>query len=132
MSGTRATTGTSRATGPISTPSRVGTTTTGRNTITTATGIATTIATSTDRGFESMSLAAPEKSGAAFFGADISVWSYPVFMKSRAFPKALFLALALVSSAAFAADSPWQETDRIFGQTGKAQPGDVVKYSWPR
>ena len=38
----------------------------------------------------------------------------------------------LLGACAFAAESPWQETDRIFGQAGKAQPGDVQKYSWPR
>jgi len=38
----------------------------------------------------------------------------------------------LLTVCVSAADSPWQETDRIFGQAGKPQPGDVQRYSWPR
>jgi hypothetical protein len=30
------------------------------------------------------------------------------------------------------AESAWQEVGKIFGQDGKALPGDVQKYSWPR
>jgi hypothetical protein len=39
------------------------------------------------------------------------------------------LSLALCASAA---ESTWQETDKVFGQHGKPQPGEVQKYSWPR
>lgn len=45
---------------------------------------------------------------------------------------AALAAATLFTGLAAAADSPWQETDKVFGQAGKAQPGDVQRYSWPR
>lgn len=54
-------------------------------------------------------------------------------MKSDAKRTALLLATGLLLPIfVLAADSPWQETDKIFGQAGKPQPGDVERYSWPR
>jgi hypothetical protein len=54
-------------------------------------------------------------------------------MKGNSMNKAGILTVALLlAHYASAADSPWQETDKVFGQNGKAQPGDVQKYSWPR
>jgi Domain of Unknown Function (DUF1259) len=44
-----------------------------------------------------------------------------------------FFAIAmLLSGFVRAADSPWQDVARVFGQDGKSLPGDVQKYSWPR
>ena len=36
------------------------------------------------------------------------------------------------ASAAPAQDGPWEAVDKVFGQTGKDQPGNVHKFSWPR
>ena len=44
---------------------------------------------------------------------------------------ALVTALLLAGCAAEAASTP-EDLDKIFGQPGKAQPGEVWKYSWPR
>ena len=38
----------------------------------------------------------------------------------------------LLAVCASAAESPWQETDKIFGQTGKDLPGEVHRFGWPR
>jgi len=41
-------------------------------------------------------------------------------------------ALFAIAAAAGAADSGWAEVGKIFGQEGKALPGGVQKYGWPR
>jgi Domain of Unknown Function (DUF1259) len=38
----------------------------------------------------------------------------------------------LLAVCASAAESPWQETDKIFGQAGKDLPGEVHRFGWPR
>jgi hypothetical protein len=38
----------------------------------------------------------------------------------------------LLAVCAFAAESTWQETDKIFGQAGKDLPGEVHRFGWPR
>lgn len=46
--------------------------------------------------------------------------------------KRIGLLLAAVALAAPLAAAAWEEVGRTFGQEGKALPGDVQKYSWPR
>lgn len=41
-------------------------------------------------------------------------------------------ATLLLAHLSIAAESAWQEVGKVFGQEGKALPGDVQKYSWPR
>lgn len=45
---------------------------------------------------------------------------------------AAFAAAALLVSLAAGAQTPWPEVSKVFGQEGKAVPGDVQRYSWPR
>ncbi len=54
-------------------------------------------------------------------------------MKRNTFTAMRIIAAAtLLSVPALAADSSWQPVGNVFGQEGKALPGDVQKYSWPR
>lgn len=49
--------------------------------------------------------------------------------------RALGLGLLFLSSpglAAQASDGGWDAVDKVFGQAGKDQPGNVHKFSWPR
>ncbi|HET7451476.1 MAG TPA: DUF1259 domain-containing protein [Thermoanaerobaculia bacterium] len=43
-----------------------------------------------------------------------------------------FTAAMLLTGVVRAADAPWPEVRKTFGQEGKSLPGDVQKYSWPR
>ena len=45
---------------------------------------------------------------------------------------AALAAATLFTGLAAAAETGWQEVSKAFGQEGKAMPGDVQKYSWPR
>lgn len=45
---------------------------------------------------------------------------------------AILMMGGLLAGSAAAAEPSWQEVGKIFGQEGKALPGDVQKYSWPR
>jgi len=54
-------------------------------------------------------------------------------MKRASLPVGLAILLSL--STAAGAQSPaggWETVDKIFGRSGKEQPGDVHKFSWPR
>ena len=54
-------------------------------------------------------------------------------MNSGAKRTILLVAIPLLLPViAAAADSPWPEIDTILAQTGKPQPGEVHRYSWPR
>ncbi|HWC65066.1 MAG TPA: DUF1259 domain-containing protein [Thermoanaerobaculia bacterium] len=46
--------------------------------------------------------------------------------------KRIGLLLAAIALAAPLAAAAWEEVGKTFGQEGKALPGDVQKYSWPR
>ncbi|HEY3125120.1 MAG TPA: DUF1259 domain-containing protein [Thermoanaerobaculia bacterium] len=57
-------------------------------------------------------------------------------MKRTVFTAAPELLFVLFCSAAMSAAPPgeggWNETDKVFGQTGKDLPGEVHRYGWPR
>src|SRR5690242_15844898 len=44
----------------------------------------------------------------------------------------VLMVAAVISGEARSEESPWQAAGKVFGQAGKALPGDVQKYSWPR